>query len=298
MAKSGLSFFPLDCQLDDKFELIEAEFGLKGFAVIIKLLQRIYGGEGYYCNWTEEVVLLFSKDTLLSEGAVSEIVKAAVRRGIFSEELFEEHSILTSRGIQKRYVYGCSRKQKVELKKEYLLLEVDDLRKNVCIIDKNVNKNSKNAHIQKQTKQDETRLYETRQDETKQDGDSGGVFTIFEKCGFQITSHNVDELNVLSEKYTNEWLIEAIKRSADRGKRTISYIKGILSNWETAGAMDDTKKPDQDKGSTEAQKQASAEKRRQSEQEADAIIEQERKVMLEQAPEVPKNLNYNFFKKV
>ena len=61
MAKSGLEYFPLDVVLDDKFELIEAEFGLTGFAVIVKLFQKIYGGQGYYCEWTNEVALLFAK---------------------------------------------------------------------------------------------------------------------------------------------------------------------------------------------------------------------------------------------
>lgn len=122
MAKGRLTFFPLDCQLDEKFELVEAEFGLKGFAVVVKLLQRIYGGEGYYCNWTDEVALLFSRDTGLSEGAVSEIVRASVRRGIFSEQLFNAYNVLTSKGIQKRYIYGHARKQKVEIKKSTFCL--------------------------------------------------------------------------------------------------------------------------------------------------------------------------------
>ena len=43
--KSGIDYFPLDVTLNDKFELIEAEFGLIGFAVVIKLLQKIYGSE-------------------------------------------------------------------------------------------------------------------------------------------------------------------------------------------------------------------------------------------------------------
>ena len=38
MADEGVSYFPLYCVLDEKFELIEAEFGIKGFAVVVKLL--------------------------------------------------------------------------------------------------------------------------------------------------------------------------------------------------------------------------------------------------------------------
>ena len=47
MGKSGTPYFPLDVELDEKMELIEAEYGLTGYAVILKLLQRIYGGHGY-----------------------------------------------------------------------------------------------------------------------------------------------------------------------------------------------------------------------------------------------------------
>ena len=109
MASSGLTFFPLNCQLDEKFELIEAEFGLIGFSIVVKLLQRIYGEHGYYCEWTNEVALLFAKKVGLGGSAVSEIVEASVRRGIFSKELFDKYGVLTSKGIQKEAVTRCQR---------------------------------------------------------------------------------------------------------------------------------------------------------------------------------------------
>lgn len=234
MAGGGLKFFPLDCQLDEKFELIEAEFGLKGFAVIVKILQRIYGGEGYYCEWTNEVALLFGKNNGLSESAVSEIVSAAIRRGIFSEKLFDKYQVLTSKGIQNRYLYGNTRKQKVWMKKEYLLLDVDDLRKNVCIFNENVDKTTENVCGFEQTKRNDTKQYNT-----KRNNDGGDLFTTFEECGFQITSRATEELLALSEEHSEAWVIEAIKRASDRGRRSLSYIKGILNNWQVAGAIDE-----------------------------------------------------------
>ena len=74
--KSGLDFFPLDVCLDKKFELIEAEYGLTGFGVIVHLLQEIYGKEGYYIEWTEEVALLFARRCGLGGSVVSEIIEA------------------------------------------------------------------------------------------------------------------------------------------------------------------------------------------------------------------------------
>ena len=44
MAKSGLDYFPLACNFEDKIELIEAEFGLEGLAIVVKLYQKIYAG--------------------------------------------------------------------------------------------------------------------------------------------------------------------------------------------------------------------------------------------------------------
>lgn len=119
--KKGLDYFPLDTVLDTKFELIEAEFGLKGFAVVIKLFQKIYGENGYYCEWTDEVALLFSHK-LGGDSVVSEIVKACVKRGIFDKEIYEKYSVLTSKGIQARYFEAVKRRSLSDVREEYLLI--------------------------------------------------------------------------------------------------------------------------------------------------------------------------------
>ena len=46
--KSGVDYFPLDVIMNDDVRLVEAEFGIVGFALIIKLYQRIYRDKGYY----------------------------------------------------------------------------------------------------------------------------------------------------------------------------------------------------------------------------------------------------------
>lgn len=61
--KAGLDYFPLDTDMeqDDKIALIEAKYGIVDFGVVIKLFKKIYHSDGYYCNWNEEIQLLFSK---------------------------------------------------------------------------------------------------------------------------------------------------------------------------------------------------------------------------------------------
>ena len=123
--KSGIDYFPLDVAMDDKIKLIEAEFGLIGFAVVVKLWQKIYAGEGYYCEWTEEVALLFSREIGLGGDTVSEIISATLRRGLFDKRLFEKYGILTSAGVQIRYFEAVGRRKGLKAKKQYLLIDVD-----------------------------------------------------------------------------------------------------------------------------------------------------------------------------
>ena len=124
--KTGVDFFPLDVHMDDSIELIEAEFGLEGFAIVVKLWQKIYAERGYYCEWNDEVALLFAKKIGAGGNVVSEIVNAAIRRGIFNDELFNRYGILTSFGIQTRYFEITSRRTKVDVDKRYLLVSVPE----------------------------------------------------------------------------------------------------------------------------------------------------------------------------
>ena len=134
--KVGLDYFELDCHMDEKVRLIQAEYGLKGFAVFVRLLQEIYGGCGYYCEWTQDRELLFASENGLNGGSqklLGDIVAACIRRNIFSERLFKEYGILTSSGVQKQYLKATVKREVVELKKEYLLISVPINRKNVVI---------------------------------------------------------------------------------------------------------------------------------------------------------------------
>lgn len=165
--KEGLDYFPLDCQLDDKFELIEAEYGIIGFGVVVKLFQKIYGQNGYYIEWTNEVALLFAKRIGLGGGVVSEIVNASIRRGIFDKGLFKRYGILTSKGIQKRYLEAVCRRKSPKIKNEYLLVKCIQNEINVDNNKVNADNNSINDDINSQSKVKESKLKERRVNETK-----------------------------------------------------------------------------------------------------------------------------------
>ncbi len=156
--KNGVDYFPLDTVLDTKFELIEAEYGLTGFAVVVKLFQKIYRENGYYCEWTKEVALLFSKQICEGINVVSEIVSASVKRGIFDKGLYEKYGILTSSGIQKRYFEAVSRRARVEFKKEYLLVSDALFSEIVNKNSVNVSRNPQNDYNNSQIKENKNKL--------------------------------------------------------------------------------------------------------------------------------------------
>lgn len=169
MESNGLPYFLLMCQMDEKVELIEAEYGMKGFAVVVKLWQRIYGMEGYYCEWTKEVELLFARKVcnfLPGDNFVSEIVRSCLKRGLFSQEMFDKYHILTSHGVQVKFLQAAKRRTCVKMKKEYLLVSDAEIPKNVDIISENVYRNEKNV-CKNQQKREEKRREENIREEGK-----------------------------------------------------------------------------------------------------------------------------------
>lgn len=164
MAKSGIDYFPLDVTLNAKFELIEAEFGLTGFGVVVHLLQEIYGKAGYYIEWTEEVALLFARKVGLGGSVVSEIIEASIRRGMFDKEKYDKYHVLTSKGIQERYFEAVSRRKTLEVDYNILLVDVAKILPNAYISAKNVNIFSKNADIERQSKVEKSRVEKSKEE--------------------------------------------------------------------------------------------------------------------------------------
>ena len=232
---NGINYFPLNVPLDDKFELIEAEFGLKGFAIVVKLFQKIYGQQGYYCEWTEDVALLFGKNVGLGGDAVSEIVRATIKRGIFDSELYDKYQILTSRGIQERYFEAVSRRKEVEVRKEYLLIKVDQIYKNVRILNENVNISSKNVNISEQKKVEESKVKEKKVEERELPRLPVRIVKLYENNIAPLTPITLqgldDWLNAMSEDVVEYAISEAVKNN----KRNYKYIEAILRNHFNAG---------------------------------------------------------------
>lgn len=132
--KPGLDYFPLDVDIsgDEKMEIIEADFGPTGFFVILKLFMRIYGVDGYYMMFTSREQKLFAKRINVDINLVIAIINSALDENLFDKRLYEKYGILTSKGIQTRYLEAVERRTKIELIKEFLLVKVPE-NKNIII---------------------------------------------------------------------------------------------------------------------------------------------------------------------
>lgn len=255
--ENGVAYFPLDVDNDDKLDLIEAEFGLTGFAVIVKLYQRIYK-LGYYCEWNEEVALLFGKRLGLGGSAVSEIVSAAIRRALFDAEIYKKYGVLTSRGIQKRYFEIVSRRKNVEVEKRFLLINATQCGVNVNIMSTEtpVNVNTmyaetlENAYRSTQSKVKESKVNKSKGKETSSaaaaldnpfatSGDDRPSFDTIEAYATNNLQHmsygNMEELVSYKNDMPDEIIRYAIDEACANGVPRWQYARAMLARWRDAG---------------------------------------------------------------
>ena len=189
--KQGIDYYPLDCYfIDDiKVRKILHTNGAGAIAVLIDLLGNIYRDEGYYMKWDDDICFLVADKVGTSEASVQEIVRRAVHVDFFDGKLFEKYQILTSRGIQGRFVEATKRRKETEIYREFNLIndiekekhirlitdedsdeKNDDVNinsKNVYRNKENVDINSKNVYKEQQSKVKERKVKESRVNQSK-----------------------------------------------------------------------------------------------------------------------------------
>lgn len=254
-SSSGLDYFPLDIDIDqdDKVALIESDFGIKGFGVIIKLLMKIYS-TSYHYEWGEKEQKLFSRRVNVDINDISDIVNASLKWGIFDETLHNQYQVLTSRGIQKRYFEACTRRKEVEYDERLLLLTANELKKyknlvNVpintisTIVNVNINPNSTNENVtpDTQSKVKESRVEESKvnnsNDEEKEatpaDNDLNELDPhFFYQNNFGIESPFISQsIEMWIEDLSAELVLEAMKRAVI-DQKGFKYAEGIMKKWD------------------------------------------------------------------
>ncbi len=240
--KEGVDYFPLDVCTDVKFELLEAKFGIIGFGIMIKLFQRIYAENGYYCKWDSDTALIMAAknscpDYTFTIEKVQGIVDEAIHRGIFDKDMYKQQGILTSKGIQKRFFEATKRRSRVDVKENYLLIDISELSENVYINGVNVNKNSKKDNDNTQSKVKETKLNQSISNKSTE------IKIAVPQSIIDTYQNNIAPLTPIVLHSIENWLKDmdadviewAIKEAACHNKRNFKYIEGILRNHFNAG---------------------------------------------------------------
>lgn len=102
--KLGLEYFSMDVDLfdDEKVIPISTEFGAKGECVLIRVLCAIYRN-GYFAECSEAFKFKIAKQANVPASLVGEVIAGLVKWGFFDKSVFDSFSVITSKGIQKRW---------------------------------------------------------------------------------------------------------------------------------------------------------------------------------------------------
>lgn len=230
--KVTLDYFP-HIERSRPMQMIGAEFKEKGDSVMWTIFEEIYmRGCGYYCEWNDDVALMFVQQPWLSTGVsvVSEILNSMIKRGILDKGMFEKYGILTSAEIQKTYFEAVKRRKSVTAVKEYLLIKVTQKYANVNIISQNVNNTEENVNISKQIKEKEIKENKIKKDDPR----SGIQLLLSDGQSLSISNQDIfnysnlfPDLNVRKELVSMaNWL-----ERNPKGRRSIGKTRRFIENW-------------------------------------------------------------------
>lgn len=230
--KKGLDYFPLDVDFlsDLKVRRIIKACGKEAVHILVALLANIYRDEGYYVLWDDDLAFLVADEVGTKEGTVEELVRKAVQVKFFDKDIFDKYSVLTSKGIQNRYILATKERKKVELEFKYLLTnEVN--RSNISINGRN---NSVNQGNNQQSKEKESKEKESKEDATASESAS---LETFQKLWLFPNVVQVEDLLNLVNIYGDELVEAAIKLAGSKDvpkNRAISFLTASLQEWADA----------------------------------------------------------------
>ena len=103
--KLGLDYFSMDVDFfqDIRIRKLIKYQGGKAVTVYALLLCIIYK-QGYYVRWDDELPFIISEQTGFEEASIQEVFKCCLIVGLFSKKLYDSDKVITSKGIQERWI--------------------------------------------------------------------------------------------------------------------------------------------------------------------------------------------------
>lgn len=129
--KIELQYFQVDVDIlrDKKVRRLTRKYA-RGAEFYLYLLCAIYSDKGYYMPIDDQTAFDIADDMRIAEAEVDEMLNFCMSDnvGLFSREMREKQNILTSRGIQQRYVDTIRQlKRKVSIDPQYSLLDAESV---------------------------------------------------------------------------------------------------------------------------------------------------------------------------
>ena len=242
----GVEYFPLNVNFinDLKVRKLLLSCGAEAIAVLIYLLSTIYKDEGYYVEIHEDEIDLIALDVNVTPEFVLEVINKACEVRFFDVNLYNNFNILTSKGIQERYLKITERRKNSVVITQFNLINVYNNSINVNNNSINVDNNPVNVYKSTQSKVKESKVKKSKVKSLSNDSVKNVYLTETEKRDYtnkkiyelylngvgQISPTIKERLDDLVELYGMEHVIVAINTTIESGGSSIKYVETVAAS--------------------------------------------------------------------
>ena len=262
--KDGLDYFPLDVNFlsDLKIKKIIRAYGAQAVAVVMSVLTTIYRDNGYFATYDDDLIFIIADELKLDDSYVKNVIEKLIEVDFLSKEQKEKNNILTSIGIQERYLKACERRVKTTLNATYNLLNdssnelpqtesttegsfckqkphstgVNDIKSTQSKVKESKVKNSKEKNSKQQVSKEQESKNKINKNITSSSGQSDltELIEIYQE-NFGVANSIVQlELKEKLDVYGKEMILESFKRTIGKDK-PFQYMRGIWEIWKDNG---------------------------------------------------------------
>ena len=246
--KDGLDYFPLDVNFlsDLKIKKIIRAYGAQAVAVVMSVLTTIYRDNGYFATYDDDLIFIIADELKLEDSYVKNVIEKLIEVDFLNKEQKEKNNILTSIGIQERYLKVCERRVKKKLNATYNLINdgsnelpqtesTDD--GGLCIQKPHSTGVNDNKSTQSKVNKSKVNKSKEKVNKTTSSGEQTDLEKLLEiyQENFGVANSIVQiELQNMLEIFEKEMIIESFKLSVGKDK-PFSYMRGIWNKWKNNG---------------------------------------------------------------
>lgn len=256
--KDGLDYFPVDVNIlnDIKTKKLIRSYGTKTVAILIYLLSAIYRDNGYYLQYDDDLKFIIADEFDFEESFVENVISKMVEVDFFSKEMFEQHKILTSEGIQKRFLKASERRVSVNILQPYRLINDSSeefmyaetpVEEGLCIQKPHSSVVSVYKSTQSKVKKIESKNKVNNKvnskEDSKEDTSSGStdndvqeLIMMYQENFGVCNSLVINDIQNALTMFDKDVIIESFRLSIGKDNPYL-YMKGIWKKWKDEGVI-------------------------------------------------------------